>query len=89
MKKILLWVIGIIVVLGVIGAMTGGNKSTNKTSTTNTASNNKQPTEAPKMAGLNETVQDGDFAFTVSNVETTKSVGNQFTKKDTQGMFYI
>ena len=34
-------------------------------------------------------MQDGDLAFTVTNVETVKTLGNQFTKKDAQGTFYV
>lgn len=93
MKKILKWGgIGLVVliVIGVI-AGSGGNKSNNQPSSgsnSTTTSNSKQE-EAAKTYGLNETVQDGDLAFTVTNVETAKTLGNQFTKKDAQGTFYV
>lgn len=84
MKKILKW-IGIIIVVFIVIAIFSGNKgSTNKTGTT---SNNK-PSEAPKMAGLNEVAQDGDLAFTVLGVNKSKTLGNSYSLKTAQGMFY-
>lgn len=86
MKKILKWAGIIILVLIVIGALSGNNKggSTNKTGNTN-----NKVSETPKTAGLNETVQDGDLAFTVLSVNKSKTLGNSFTQKTAQGMFYV
>lgn len=42
-----------------------------------------------KIAGLNETVQDSDLAFTVLAVNKSKTLGNSFTQKTAQGMFYV
>ncbi len=93
MKKILKWggvaFIAIIVLAVIAGS--GVNKSNNQSSTgsnSTATSNNKQENTA-KTYGLNETVQDGDLAFTVTGVETAETLGNQFTKKDAQGTFYI
>lgn len=93
MKKLLKWGgIGLVVliVIGVI-ASAGGSENSNQTSnsgnTANDSATKQENTE--KTYGLNETVQDGDLAFTVTGVETVETLGNQFTKKDAQGMFYV
>lgn len=86
MKKILKW-IGIIIVVFIVIAIFSGNKG-GSTNNTGTGTSNNKPSEAPKMAGLNETVQDGDLAFTVLSVNKSKTLGNSFTKKTAQGMFY-
>src|SRR3989338_9622438 len=84
MKKILKWIGIIVLVLIVIGALSGNKGgSTSKTVTTS-----NKISETPKMAGLNETAQDGDLAFTVLSVDKSKTLGNSFTQKTAQGMFY-
>lgn len=85
MKKILKWIGIIVLVLIVIGALSGNKGgSTSKTGTSNNKAN-----EAPKIAGLNETATDGDLAFTVLSVDKSKTLGNSFTQKTAQGMFYV
>ena len=88
---ILTGIIAIIVVFGVIGAA-GGSKSGTQTSGSNSANvetaNNKQD-NSQKVYGLNEAVQDGDLAFTVTDVTTAKTLGNSFTQKNAQGTFYV
>lgn len=92
MKKILKWggiaFIALIVIAVIAGS--GGNKSSNQPSagSNSTASSNNK-VDTTKTYGLNEAVQDGDLTFTVTGVETAKILGNQFTKKDAQGMFYV
>ena len=83
MKKILKWIGIIFVVMIVIGALSGNKGGSTKSGTTQTTS------EAPKIADLNETVQDGDLAFTVTSVEKVKTLGNQYSKKTAQGTFYV
>ncbi|OQY66057.1 hypothetical protein B6D29_03235 [Microgenomates bacterium UTCPR1] len=86
MKKILKWIGIIVLILIVIGALSGNKGgSTSKTGTTTSNKTN----EAPKIAGLNETAQDGDLAFTVLSVDKSKTLGNSFTQKTAQGMFYV
>ncbi len=83
-------IIALIVVFGVIGAAGGsksGNQSSNSNTSTDTASNKQD--ESQKVNGLNEVVQDGDLAFTVTNVTTAKTLGNSFTQKNAQGTFYV
>lgn len=92
MKKLLKWggiALLVIIVIAVISSAgkSGTDQSSNSGSDTNTASNNQSNEQ--KTYGLNEVVQDGDLAFTVTGVETAKTLGNQFTKKDAQGTFYI
>lgn len=88
---ILTGIIAIIVVFGVIGAA-GGSKSGTQTSGSNSANvetaSNKQD-NSQKVYGLNEAVQDGDLAFTVTDVTTAKTLGNSFTQKNAQGTFYV
>jgi len=86
MKKILKWVGIVILVFIVIGVLTG-NKGGSSNNPTDTNQPNKQ--EAPKVAGLNEQVQDGDLAFTVLGVEKSKTLGNAYTQKTAQGTFYV
>ncbi len=84
MKKILKWIGIIVLVLIVIGALSGNKGgSTSKTGTSGTKTN-----EAPKMTGLNEVAQDGDLAFTVLGVNKSKTLGNSYSLKTAQGMFY-
>lgn len=92
MKKLLKWGgIGLLalIVIGVIASAggSGNNQTSNSGDTANDYSAKQENTE--KTYGLNETVQDGDLAFTVTSVETAETLGNQFTKKDAQGTFYV
>lgn len=96
MKKILKWggiILLILIVLGVIGSL--GKSGTQKTAETTTApatSNEPKPTESkPKeqLIGLNQPATDGDITFTVLNVKKQKTVGNQYTQKSAQGIFYL
>jgi len=73
------------VVLIVIGAIAGGGKSGNQSSTNTASRGNSQE----KVYGLNEVAQDGDLAFTATTVTTAKSLGNSYTLKNAQGMFYV
>lgn len=87
---ILTGIIAIIVVFGMIGAA-GGSKSDTQSSGSNTTAetaSNKQD-NSQKVYGLNEAVQDGDLAFTVTDVTTAKTLGNSFTQKNAQGTFYV
>jgi len=92
MKKILKWGGIIFVILIVVGVIAGAGKSNNSSSNTNnaanTASGNNQ-TEAKTVAKLNEQVTDSDLVFTATAVDTATTLGNQYTKKDAQGMFQI
>ena len=92
MKKILKWGGIIFVILIVIGVVAGAGKSNNSSSNTNnaanTASGNNQ-TETKTVAKLNEPVTDSDLVFTATAVDTATTLGNQYTKKDAQGMFQI
>lgn len=92
MKKILKWGGIIFVILIVIGVIAGAGKSNNSSSSTNnaanTASGNNQA-ETKTVAKLNEPVTDSDLVFTATAVDTATTLGNQYTKKDAQGMFQI
>lgn len=89
MKKILKWggiIFVALIVIGVIGSMGKSGSSTSGTSQSNTGSKQE---EVKPIAKVGETVQDGDIAFTVTDVITATSLGNQYTKKDAQGLFYV
>ncbi|MCX6782907.1 MAG: DUF4352 domain-containing protein [Candidatus Levybacteria bacterium] len=92
MKKILKWGGIIFVILIVVGVIAGSGKSNNSSSNTNnaanTASGNNQA-ETKTVAKLNEPVTDSDLVFTATAVDTATTLGNQYTKKDAQGMFQI
>ena len=70
----------------VIGSMGNSGSSTSGTSQSGT---NSTQEEAKPIAKVGETVQYGDIAFTVTDVTTAASLGNQFTRKDAQGLFYV
>jgi predicted deacylase len=88
MKKLLKIIGGIFLVLIVIGVIGSMGKSGSSTSTSQSGTGSKQE-EAKPIAKVGETVQDGDIAFTVTDVTTATSLGNQYTKKDAQGLFYV
>ena len=91
MKKILKWggiALVVLIIIGIISGNKSGNTSTSSSSNTaNSGQDTKQ--EEVKVAGLNETVQDDDLAFTVTGVDKEQVLGNQFTQKTAQGTFYV
>ncbi len=79
----------VLVVLGLIGSA-GGSK-TNSDSSNNQQTSNSQNTgsQTKAIAKVGEPAQDGDLAFTATDVTTASSLGNQYTQKDAQGMFLV
>ena len=84
MGKIVKW-IGIVVVafivLGVIGSMLGGNKSTDGKISTTSASNTSNST--PELASsykVGDVVKTGDYVFTTISVNGDAPSGNEYTK---------
>ena len=94
MKKLLKWgAIGTVAIIVIVAIASSGNSNKSNQSSTSESSpksetSNNQGT-APKTYGLNEMVQDEDLAFTVTGVETAKSLGNSFTSSKSQGTFYV
>jgi len=84
---ILTGILALIVIFIIIGSA-GGSKSGTQSASSNN-SNVNAGTKQDKEYGLNEAVQDGDLAFTVTNVTTAKTLGNSFTQKNAQGTFYV
>jgi len=78
----------VLFILGIFISAIGGGSKDNGQSASNNSDNQNQDNEA-KMYGLNEVVQDGDLAFTATNVTTASTLGNSFTEKNAQGMFYV
>lgn len=61
-KKIILGIIGVIVLMGIIGAIAGGGTKSNSSSSTQTGSaSTPQPTEAAKPMVVDATILIGDF----------------------------
>jgi glutaredoxin len=77
--------------IGIVGSVAGGGKKSPSSTSTDIQNETSQQEEKKEevVAGLNTKVQDGDLAFTVLNVEKTKTLGNSFTSKDAQGMFHV
>lgn len=88
MKKILKWG-GIILAVFIVLAIFAGSRSDNSSTGNTSGNDNSQPVEAKQIAKIGEPVQDGDLVFTATDVSTATTLGNQFTKRDAQGMFYI
>lgn len=78
-----------LIVFGIIGSAMGGSKTSTSSSRSSTAESTSETKQEVKVAGLNETVEDGDLSFTVTKVDQAKTLGNSFTKKDAQGTFYV
>ncbi|MGG3853123.1 DUF4352 domain-containing protein [Caldifermentibacillus hisashii] len=102
MKKIgkfILWVVGIFIILGVIGALMGddgdstkGNNSTTASSKVDSEVKNTDQKEEKKVQAIGEKVEVGKLAYTVSNVETTnelKSDNEYIEPATTDGQFVV
>lgn len=101
MKKLIKWGVIAFVGLMVLGAIAGGGKNTTTTTqpvvvdqanveqTKSEPASTKQVEQIAQIAKVGDTVIDSDLAFTVTGVTTAKSLGNQYTKSDAQGTFYI
>ncbi len=85
MKKILKWLGIAILIIIVLGTLSGNKGTNNKTGSNNSI--NKE--DNSKIVKINETVQDKDLAFTVLGVEKTKTLGNYYTQQTAQGIFHI
>lgn len=79
-----------IIVLIVIGMVSSsGNKGGSNNGTSNSSGTAKTQESKAQVYGLNQEVVDKDLSFTITNVTKQKNVGNSYTKKTAQGMFYI
>ncbi len=92
-KHKVLTAVGVLVLIGIIAAATGGgDTATNKGASSN-SNNSQTANEQPKetVAKLNESARDGKFEFTVASVECGKpSVGtNEYLTKQAQGQFCL
>lgn len=93
MKKLLKWggiglVVLIVIAVVASAGKSGDNPSSNSNNASNTSNGNNQ-SETQTVAKINEPVTDSDLVFTATAVETAKTLGNQYTKKDAQGTFQI
>ena len=78
--------LAVIVLILIIAGVAGSSKSGNSTNSSS-SSNSAQP--QTQSAKVGQTVNDGDLAFTVNSVDTAQTIGNSFTQKTAQGMYYI
>ncbi len=84
-------ILGFLFLVWVIGAFGGGKKTKTSENPSTTTAANQPPTETKteEVTKIGESVQDKELAFTVVNIDTAKTLGNQFTKSEAQGLFYI
>lgn len=88
--KIVTGIVAIIVVLMIIGVAGSKNSGTSTTSnSTGGSSGNNTPTPSVQTAKIGETVTDGNLGFTVQSVNTAQTLGDSFSQKTAQGMYYI
>lgn len=102
-RKVLAAVIGLVVIGTCINAVSKSGNSSTPTSaspTTQVAANpsaaqkptapakptSPPPTVLPSIGGVSET---SGWAITLDKIDTAKEVGNQFTKKQAQGLFVL
>lgn len=96
-KHKVLTVILVLIIIGIIGSVSGGNKSSNSTSPVkdNTTNNSGSTASSPDTSGntktgkIGDTVSGNDFAFTVQSIKTASTLGNSYTQKTAQGIYYI
>lgn len=79
-----------LVIVGII-LPKGGDKTSSipSSETANNQTDQKSSQETSEVAKIGDTVTDKDLAFTVTNVTTAKTLGNEFTRKESQGVFNI
>lgn len=85
-------VLGVVVVLVLIGHFSGGGNNTQTQSSTSTAPAQTTTRAAPSVSGIGQEARDGKFAFTVTSVNTAKTVGdpsNEFMQKTAQGVYVV
>jgi hypothetical protein len=91
-------VLGLCLIFGIIGAITGGGEKTNDTAADVPAAveagktaATKPAAKAPaKKAGIGSKVRDGKFEFVVTGVDCSKTkVGDQYLNTTAQGRFCI
>lgn len=75
----------ILIFIGIIGSAAGGSKD----SSTSSGSKTNAGSDQANLAKVGEAVTDEDLSFTVVSVDKEKTVGNSYTQKNAQGMFYI
>lgn len=80
-----------VVIVIVLIAMLGGNKNdgANTTNSNNSNSAPKQEQQKQTSFKMNESAQNGDLAFTVTQLKDAKSLGSSYTKKQAQGTFKV
>lgn len=82
-----------VVIAIVLIAMLGGKKNdnTNNPSSNDSNSTSKQEQQKQQKTNfkMNEPAQNGDLAFTVTQLKDAKSLGNSYTKKQAQGTFKV
>jgi len=80
------------IIIGLVSGDSNNNPSSQSSApkSSTSAKNNEEASQKEVVAAkIGDTVVDSDLAFTVTNVSTAKALGNQFTRKESQGTFYV
>lgn len=83
-KHKILTVILVLILIGIASSSgnKGGNSNSSNSGSTKTESNNV-------IAKIGEAVTANDLSFTVTDISKAKSLGNSYTKKESQGTFNV
>lgn len=79
-KRVWVWVIVAIVLIGVGGAMTGGKDNTATSIDTNASDSQSDKPEEKTEFKVGETATFDDKSITVTNVQRNYDTGNQFAQ---------
>lgn len=92
-KHPIITVILALIVIGMVGSGKGDKNqsrdSNNSTPSTNQAAKTDDSKAEVKTFGINEEVVDKDLAFTVTSVSKKQSLGNSYSKRAAQGVYYV
>jgi hypothetical protein len=89
-KKRFIVPIGLVVLIGLGQAVSGGSSPENSSSDTSSGDSGSPEETSDKRAGIGEAAVDGDFSFTVTDVECgITNVGNDTFGAEAQGQFCL
>lgn len=90
-RKVWPWIVGVVLALFLIGAVSG-HSSESGTSSTSASHTPTTAKVSASIAGVGQEARDGKFAFTVTGVETAKTTGdpsNPYEQATAQGEYVI
>lgn len=94
LNKIIKVILGIFVLLVIVGLLGSGGDSTTDNSNSKQAQESAPASEAtpeatPETYKIGDRVVVGERAYTITDVRTASSIGNDFTKQTASGIFVI